>query len=126
MPSYDTTRFSPPAPVGLIEIRNPATGAVHANVPMLIDTGADITLLPRQYIAQLNLPIEAAEAYELLGFDGARSTAPAVHLDLIFLGRTFRGRFALIDQPDGIIGRNILNHLHLAFNGPGLQWDKIG
>ena len=41
MPSYDTTRFSPPAPVGLIEVRNPATGAAHANVPMLIDTGAE-------------------------------------------------------------------------------------
>ena len=125
MPSYDATRFSPPAPVGLIEVRNPATGAVHANVPMLIDTGADITLLPRQCVSQLQVPIDPAGAYELIGFDGARSTAPAVHLDLIFLGRTFRGRFALIDQPDGVIGRNILNHLHLAFNGPQLLWDKL-
>jgi len=120
MPSYDATRFSPPAPVGLIEVRNPATGAVHANVPMLIDTGADITLLPRQYVSQLQVPIDPVGAYELIGFDGARSTAPAVHLDLIFLGRTFRGRFVVIDQPDGVIGRNILNHLHLAFDGPKL------
>ena len=48
-----------------------------------------------------------------------------MHLDLIFLGRTFRGRFLLIDQADGILGRNILNHLNLAFNGPELLWDTI-
>lgn len=92
---------------------------------MLIDTGADITLLPRECVRQLQIPIDAAQAYELVAFDGTRSMAAAVHLDLIFLGLNFRGRFALIDQPEGVLGRNILNHLHLAFNGPKLQWDSI-
>lgn len=121
MPNYDTTRFSPPAPVGVIELRNPATGKVQANVPMLLDTGADVTLLPRESVNQLPIPIDPAQVHELIGFDGARSTTVAVHLDLIFLGQTFRGRFLLIDQPDGILGRNVLNHLNVAFDGPSLQ-----
>ena len=125
MPNYDTVQFSPPAPVGAIELRNPATGRVQADVPMLLDTGADVTLLPRECINQLQIPIDLAQVHELIGFDGSRSTAVAVHLDLIFLGRTFRGRFLVIDQADGVLGRNILNHLTLAFDGPQLRWDII-
>jgi hypothetical protein len=33
-----------------------------------------------------------------------QSSTMAVHLDLIFLGLTFRGRFLMIDQSDGILG----------------------
>ena len=54
-----------------------------------------------------------------------RRQALAVHLDLIFLGLTFRGRFLLIDQSDGVLGRNILNHLNVVFNGPGLLWETV-
>jgi len=92
---------------------------------MLLDTGADVTLLPRECANQLQIPIDPSEAYELMGFDGTRSTAIAVHLDLIFLGLTFRGRFLMIDQPDGVLGRNILNHLNLAFDGPRLLWETV-
>ena len=125
MPTYDTARFSPPAPVGLIELRNPATGKSWPNVPMLLDTGADVTLLPHECVNQLQIPIDPSQVYELMGFDGTRSTAVAVHLDLIFLGLTFRGRFLIIDQPDGVLGRNILNHLNVMFNGPRLLWDTV-
>jgi hypothetical protein len=90
---------------------------------MLLDTGADVTLLPRECVNQLQIPVDPSQVYELMGFDGTRSTALAVHLELIFLGLTFRGRFLLIDQSDGVLGRNILNHLNIAFNGPRLLWE---
>jgi hypothetical protein len=109
----------------MIELRNPATGGAQAGVPMLLDTGADVTLLPAERVRQLKIPIDHSQAYELLAFDGTRSTAAAAHLDLIFLGLTFRGRFLLIDQPDGVLGRNILNHLKMVFDGPSLRWDKL-
>ena len=70
MPTYDTIRFSPPAPLGTIELRNPTTGGVRANVPMLLDTGADVTLLPREYVSQLQAPIDHTDVHELIGFDG--------------------------------------------------------
>lgn len=46
MPEYDAENFEPPAPVAYVTLRNPATGVLLSDVPMLIDTGADITLLP--------------------------------------------------------------------------------
>jgi hypothetical protein len=92
---------------------------------MLLDTGADVTLIPRECVTQLQVPADPAQTYELMGFDGTRSAAIAVHLDLIFLGLTFRGQFLMIDQPDGVLGRNVLNHLHVSFNGPRLLWDTV-
>jgi hypothetical protein len=39
MPEYDATRFSPPAPVARITLRNPQTNAELADQLLLIDTG---------------------------------------------------------------------------------------
>ena len=47
MPEYDATYFDPPAPVAYVTLRNPATGDILPDIPMLMDTGADATLLPR-------------------------------------------------------------------------------
>ena len=122
MGAYDASRFSPPAPVALVEIRDPKSSNSVGNVLMLLDSGADITLLPSAAVRRLQVPQEAAELFELMGFDGTRSTAEAVELELIFEGLTFRGRFAVVDQPEGVLGRNILNHLRLALDGPGQSW----
>src|SRR5947209_1824349 len=109
MPAYDTTRFSPPAPLATVELRDGRSGKNVGGVPMLLDTGADITLLPNAWVEQLQISSPPSEVYELIGFDGSRTNAVAIELDLVFLGLTFRGRFAIIAQPEGIIGRNILN-----------------
>ena len=37
MPAYDALSYDPPAPVAFVEWRNPETGRIIANVPMLID-----------------------------------------------------------------------------------------
>ena len=60
--------------------------------------------------------------YELMGFDGTRSFAVVVELEMVFLNRIFRGRFLLIDQEIGILGRDVLNQLSLLFDGPQLIW----
>ena len=74
MPTYDAVRFSPPAPVATIELRETATGKISGNVPMLLDTGADVTLLPREFVNRLQIPLDPSQVYELMGFDGTRST----------------------------------------------------
>jgi hypothetical protein len=47
-----------------------------------------------------------------------------VRMDLLFLRRTFKGRFLIIDQPWGVLGRNVINHVCLMLNGPRLIWDE--
>jgi hypothetical protein len=46
MPAYNDLLFDPPAPVAFLTLRNPANNVIVTNVPMLIDSGADVTLLP--------------------------------------------------------------------------------
>jgi hypothetical protein len=111
--------------VASIDLRNISTGEVCANIPVLLDTGADVTLLPRGCFSQLQISLDASHSYDLVGFDGSRSTANAFQADLLFLGTTFRGRFLVIDQPDGVLGRDVLNHLNLAFKGPQLLWEVL-
>jgi len=91
---------------------------------MLLDSGADVTLIPQSFIEPLGLAVDASESYEVMGFDGATSTAQAVRLDLIFLTRVFRGRFLVINQECGILGRDVLNHISLLLDGPDLTWDE--
>ena len=42
-------------------------------------------------------------------------------LSLFSMGKSFRGRFLQIESDVGVIGRNVLNHVRLAFDGPALR-----
>jgi predicted aspartyl protease len=123
MPAYDDGRFSPPAPVGRAELRNSQTGKTESEISMLLDSGADVTLLPKSVVESLG--IERSDVkYELIAFDGTKSLAEAVHAELVFLGRTFRGQFLLTDQEIGILGRDVLTHVSLLLDGPRFQWEE--
>lgn len=124
MPSYDGIRFEPPAPLARVLLRDPSSGNSAMDVPMLMDSGADVTLLPQPLVRDLGLDIGAGEKYELTAFDGTTSVSRAVDMDLVFLRRTYRGRFLMIDQECGILGRDILNRLSILLNGPKLEWTE--
>lgn len=66
MPAYDTSLFSPPAPLARVTIRNQSNSNTVPDVPMLLDTGADVTLIPQSAINQLEINIDPNEGYELL------------------------------------------------------------
>ena len=123
MPDYDSVLFTPPAPLARVTLRNPASGATQTAVPMLLDTGADVSLIPQASISSLALATISDTRYELVGFDGNSSFAQVVRLELIFPERTFRGQFLLAEQNWGILGRNILNAAPLLFDGPRLLWE---
>ena len=120
MNAYDAARFNPPAPVALVVVKSERLGLEIHDVPMLLDTGADVSLLPRSKAAAL-LSSDARE-YELEAFDGTRSTAAAVTAELQLLGKSFRGQFLMVDSWHGILGRNVLNNLSLMFDGPSRKW----
>jgi hypothetical protein len=122
MPAYDDVRFAPPAPVASVEIRHPDSGESVVNVPMLVDSGADATLLPRIAVESLGI-VGTGERYQLMAFDGAISESEAIRADLIFLRKRFRGRYLLIDSEIGVLGRDVLNDCRLILDGPALAWD---
>lgn len=123
MPTYDAESFAPPAPVARVTLRSPDHTAEVHDVPVLLDTGADVSLVPRTAAERLVLPDQAVGRFQLLGFDGRSSTAEAFDLEMIFEGRVFRGRFLVVDEEHGILGRNILNSLSISYDGPRLTWD---
>jgi hypothetical protein len=124
MPSYDSRLFSPPAPLAKVKLRIIEGSAEISDVLMLLDSGADVSLIPGSAIDTLGIEINPEETYELMGFDGNISVAPVVRLDLIFLRQVFRGQYLLVDQIWGVLGRDILNHLALLFDGPNLTWSE--
>ena len=54
MPAHDDN-VSPPAPIARVGLRHPESGESVADIPMLIDSGADATLLPRSAVATLGI-----------------------------------------------------------------------
>ena len=124
MPAYDGFRFTPPAPLALVTCKNPENGAICTDVPMLIDTGADVSLLPRDAVARLGLGTLPDRQYELVGFDGSLSTAAIVHAVVVFCGRKFRGQYLVAEHEYGILGRNLLNALAIVLDGPSLTWSE--
>jgi hypothetical protein len=64
VPVYDTGRYDPAAPVALVAIRNSLTAAIVSGVPMLLDTGADVTLLPQTIVEQLGIAIDSNSGYQ--------------------------------------------------------------
>jgi len=124
MPKYDKENFDPPAPVAYVTLRNPATGVSLSDVPMLMDTGADVTLLPRQFVNRLGIAPTDDVVYEVEGFDGDVKLIPMVQLEMIVLNRKFTGQFLLMDQSIGILGRNILNELAILFDGRTEEWNE--
>jgi hypothetical protein len=118
--AYEAEQFDPPAPIAYVIVKT--SGVEIHKVPMLIDTGADVSLLPRSQVESL-IPADARQ-YELEAFDGSKSAAPAISAELLFLGKTFRGQFLLIDSWHGILGRNVLNNLSLLLDGPSLMWPE--
>ena len=51
--AYDATHFDPPAPVARVTLRAGDSGATASDVPLLLDTGADVPLLPRTIVERL-------------------------------------------------------------------------
>lgn len=124
MPRYNAEDFEPPAPVAYVTLRNPITGTTLPNVPMLIDTGADTTLLPVDAVEKLGVEADKDALFEVQGFSGEVKLVKVAHLELLFLNKKFSGDFLLVERQIGILGRNILNNLRIVLDGPNARWDE--
>jgi len=125
MPAYESNFFSPPAPVAKVMLRNSESGATLADVPLLIDSGADVTLLPKASVDFLGISVSANSGYELTGFDGSASISQSVRAEVVFQRKIFRGEFLLTNQEVGFLGRDVINHLPVLLDGPRLNWEVL-
>jgi hypothetical protein len=89
---------------------------------MSIDSASDMTLLPASCVSQLAVKPDRKLRYEITAFDGVKSDSAVVTCEVVFLGRAFRGEYGVVQTDDGILGRDILNHLVLVLDGPRLTW----
>ena len=123
MAAYDTLNFDPPAPLASVSLRG-VEASNQTSVSMLIDSGADVTLVPHHAIQSLGLSISETR-YELMGFDGGTSFAHVIPLELTFEGRKFRGQFLITQDDVGVLGRNVLNKVPLVLHGPHQEWYEL-
>ncbi len=121
MPEYDGSIFNPPAPVAYVALENPENNLKIENVPMLLDTGSDATLIPQFIVEKLQLSLSNSRIYETEAFNGATGHSPVVRVKMSFLEKNFRGDFLTVAQECGIIGRNILNQRTLRFDGKNFR-----
>ena len=124
MPSYDGSHYNPPAPVAQVTLRDISRGTLLPNVLLLIDSGADVALLPKHAVELLGVSPVSGQEYQLVGFERTSNIAQAVDLDMVFLTKAYRGRYLLIDSEHGVLGRDILSNVVMLLDGPGQEWSE--
>jgi hypothetical protein len=123
MTRYDSAQYTPPAPVASVVIQHPDTGEKALNVPMQVDSGADVTLLPAATIEQLGLVLGTDTSYELEAYDGGAKIVDHAATAVVKIENLrFKGQYLITDRAIGVLGRNILNHVIIELNGPSLTW----
>ena len=125
MPLYTTRGDNPPAAIAIVTLLS-VDGSVHVDdIPMLLDTGADASVVPLEAVTRLGLSFLPNRSLEIESYDGTKNKINLVQMSMKFCAKRFRGPFLVLDQPMGIIGRDVLNRLNLNFNGPLLTWDSL-
>jgi len=90
MPKYESQWFNSPAPIARVTLFNPDNELSVMSVPFLLDTGADISLIPQSVADKLEI-VPSGTEYELEGFDGNKSSVLVAYLHLNFVGKKFKG-----------------------------------
>lgn len=113
--AYDL-RLDPPAPVVPARIAGGISeGAVM--LPMLVDTGADATLVPVRIVRRLGLP--AVDVVAVSGVDGLKQRA-TVHLASVEVGELRVSARIIAYADEAILGRDALNQVIVTLDGPSL------
>jgi Retroviral aspartyl protease len=113
-------QVEPPAPFMHVSLKCLETGKSLDNLPALVDTAADRTVIPGRLVALLALvPLEEVL---VAGLGGQVFSAPTYKVELTFR-MLLPQKVALIahdEEPFILLGRDILNRHRLLLDGPGL------
>ena len=117
-------RDNPPAPLAQVTIANVMQRRRHRNAPALLDTGSDITAIPRSLaseiqiypIGQIHLEDVQAQTQKVLTYAVQLTIADLMisRLEVILTGLDYV-----------ILGRDVLNRLYVLLNGPEAAFDLL-
>ncbi len=119
MPDYEAGAWDPPAPIVRATVRGPSDSA--DDIPMLIDTGSDVSVVPQAVAEAIGAPIHPSRV-PVQFYTGAEEAWEEAELSVEFGRFRFEGLFLVVESSYGILGRNVLNLLMLTLDGPHLNW----
>jgi predicted aspartyl protease len=110
-------QFDPPAPVLPVHVSGIAEHGPAVLLQMLVDTGADCSLIPEKIARTLRLPL--VDKLSIVGVGGSILPVP-VHAARLRIGalRVLARVAAYGDE--ALLGRELLNLLVMRFEGPEL------
>jgi len=113
---YKTDGFNPPAPVLEVSLSLPINPGDIIKIPALLDSGADMTVIPRTVVQQLQL--KYVDEIPAVGFDGNVKNTFVYSAKIIFdkLGE-FIIRVITCENDHALIGRDILNKWSVFLKG---------
>ena len=132
MPTEYSRERVPAAPVLRVRLSQPGEMLRSEAMPALIDTGGDFTIVPLNWLLQIDAP-EVRLAY-LRGLWSEQRPVTLYLVDLHLDTGVLPGVEVIgIDEDDieteedreVVLGRNILNQLILLLDGPGQQTDIL-
>ena len=135
MPRYNNN-YKPSAPTAVVEIATVHAhligggGNVSVQVDMIIDTGADISCIPKNIVKRLEGQVGKKFPYDVRkveDFNGKQDILSVYTLKLQpqlqgMIGNGNDYEFLSINQNEGILGRNVLNDYFFHLNGPQEVW----
>ena len=107
--------FDPPASVLPVRIAGLTEDEPAVLLRMLVDTGADCTLIPARIASSLRLPM--VDEIRVLGVGGKAIAAP-VHAARVRLGALQALARVVAMGDEALLGRDLLNRLVLRIDGP--------
>jgi hypothetical protein len=89
MPRYETGDFVPPAPVARGVVRGPA-GATRSGVALLVDTGADVSVVPRRVAEDVGAAVQPS-GVAIRSYDGSEVVCDLAELSVVPFSRDLTG-----------------------------------
>ena len=135
--NYDGGNYDPPAPIATVILASnqeailelPDCRECEMELSMLLDTGADVSVVPKQFIEQLEALLGRSLAYgfrEVVDIFGNSRLTKAYRL------KVKNNRYTCFDDEvelefvegqKGILGRDFIKQYVIRFDGPGFVWN---